>query len=451
MPPRPAFPTPEPEKRLPLGGALRASFLARAVGAAAAFGLHLLLARLAGAEQYGTYSYVLAWLGIAVLVAGLGLHLALVRYVAAYRAQAAWALLEGLWRWSRRLVLAAAGSIAAVAALLLWLLRDRLDPSLVATGWIACGALPVGAMFRLNEGRLLGLKRVAAAQLPEGLLRPVIAAGLAALLYALPGRPLGSAAAMGLHLVAILVALAVSLALARSLAPRPPPPEEARYVPAAWMRVSVPLWLQAGLLLVSSRLDVILVGVLAGMTDAGIYAVASRLAELIVFGADASQLAARPDIAEADARNDPQALQRAVTAAAGWATLFAAGACFFLIAGRSLLLGLFGAEFLRGAPVLLILTAGYLVAACTALADSVMNMTGHQAAGARISAAALAVKLPLIWVGVASWGIAGAALASSAAMIIDRLWRWIYVRRELRIEGAVFNGIRRRRSRLRRT
>lgn len=433
-------------RRFPLAGPLGGSLLARIAGTTAAFGLHALLARLAGAEQYGAYSFVLACLGIAVLVAGLGLDLSLVRHVAVYRAQAAWPHLEGLLRWSRRLVLASACLIAAVAAVVLGLARHGLDASLVRTGWIACGVLPLAALVRLNEGRLIGLKHVVLAQLPDGIVRPAIAAGLAALAFGASGRPLSSAAAMGLHLSAVAAAAAAGLALGRRASRQAPPGVEARYDVRAWMRVALPLWAEAGLRLLSGSLDVILVGAFAGMADAGVYAVASRLAELIVFGSHASQAAARPHIAEADAGRDREAVQRAVAAAAAWSTLFAAAACCVLIPARSLLLGLFGAEFAsRGARVLLILAAGHLAAACTALVDSVMNMTGLQSANARITAAVLALKLPLMYVALAHWGITGAAFAAAATMIIGRLWSWTYVRRKLGIDGTVLGRLRGRR------
>lgn len=430
---------PESEARLPLG----ASLLTRVASAGAAFGLHVLLARLAGPDQYGTYSFVLAWLGIAVLVADLGLDLSLVRFVAAYRAQAAWAQLAGLWRWSRRLVLAVACLIGAAAALFLWLARRELDASLVWTGWIACGMLPAAALLRLGEGRLLGLKRVALAQLPEGVVRPAVAAALAIVLFGVSGRALSSPAAMGLHLVAVAVAAGLILALGRRAAPPVPSDIEPRYDRRSWVRVSLPLGGEAGLRLLSNSLDVILLGAVAGMAEAGVYTVASRLAELIVFGSHASQMAARPHIAESHARSDPKALQNSVTAAAGWATLFAALACLLLIPARFHAMGLFGAEFVRGAPVLLILAVGHLVAACTALVDSAMTMTGHQLALARITAGVLALKTPLLLVAIPGWGIEGAALATTATTILGRVWGWAYVRRALDLDGTVLGRFRR--------
>ena len=424
---------------------LATSLLTRIAGAAAAFGLHALLARLLGADQYGIYSYVLACLGIAVLLASLGLDLSLVRFVAAYRARGAWPELAGLWRWSRRMVLGAACVTAAVALLSLGFLVRDLDPALARTGWIACGVLPVAALLRLGEARLLGLKRVAEAHLPDGVLRPVVTAGLVALTVGVLGASLSSALAMGLHLVAISGAAALVLVLGRRAFRVVPPDVEARYEAGPWMRVSLPLWGEAGLRVLSNRLDVILVGALLGMAEAGVFAVASRLAELIVFGAHASQVAARPHIAESHARSDTRAVRKAVTVAATWATVFAAGVGLILMAARVPVLEVFGAEFVAGAGVLVILATANLVAASTALVDSVLVMTGHERVNVRITAVILALKLPLMWMAIASWGVEGAALAVVATTVLGRLWGWAYVRRRLGVDGTVLGWLHRRR------
>ena len=415
---------------------LATSLLTRIAGAGAAFGLHALLARLLGADQYGIYSYVLACVGIAVLLASLGLDLSLVRFVAAYRARAAWPELAGLWRWSWRVVLGAACVIGVVALLSLGFLGRGLDPALARTGWIACGVLPAAALLRLGEARLLGLKRVAEAQLPDGVLRPAFTAGLVAVTGVL-GASLSGSLAMGLHLLAISGAAAVVLVLGRRAFQIVPRDVEARYAVGTWMRVSLPLWGEAGLRVLSNRLDIILVGALLGMAEAGVFSVATRLAELIVFGAHASQVAARPHIAESHARSDTRGIQGVVGLAAAWATLFAIGVGLVLISGRVPVLEVFGAEFVAGAAVLVILATANLVAASTALVDSVLVMTGHELVNARITAVVLALKLPLMWMAIVSWGIEGAALAVAVATILGRLWGWAYVRRRLGVDGSV--------------
>ena len=422
---------------LPLAGALSGSLAARIAAAGAAFGLHALLARLAGAEQYGAYSYVLTWLGVMAMVVTLGLDLSLVKYVAAYRARAAWPLLRGLVRWSHRLVLGLA-CLPGLAGALLAALGTGLPRTLPAsTVAIGCIALPVVALLRLGEARLAGLGRVVLAQLPDGILRPALTAGMAALVFWLPGRPLGSADAMALHLSALAAAAAIAVALARRRH-EPPAPAEVRYDTRAWMRASLPLWGESGMRLLAASLDVILVGALVGMAEAGVYGIANRLAELIAFGTHAGQTTARPRIAAAWTRGDRPALQRAATAASTWATVFAVVTCCALIPARSILLRQFGEEFVRGGGVLVILAAGHLLSACTAVVHAVMNMTVHQRANMRITAVMLGAKVALSYPAIIWGGMTGAAIASSGVTAFGCLWCWRYVRRVLGIDPTVF-------------
>ncbi len=424
--------------RLPLTGALGSSLVVRIASAAAAFGLHALLARLAGADEYGAYAYALTWLAVLTMAVTLGFDIALVKYVAAYCAQGAWPLLKGLVRWSHRVVLLLAGLLSVAVALAVALLHDRLDAPMAATIWLACLVLPVLALLRLSEARLLGRKRVVLAQLPDGVLRPLLTAGLVAGIFWLADRPLRSADAMGLHLIALSAAAAATLALLRNGRRPPSSGIEPHYDRGAWLRASLPLWMEAGMSLLFRSLDVILLGALVGLTEAGVYAVAQRLAELVTFGNSASQAAVRPYIAASHARGDSGGLQRAVTAASVWATVFAVATCCVLIPARGFLLSQFGDEFAGGGAIVPILAAGYLVNACTAVVHAVMNMTDHQQANMRITAVMLAVKLPLMSLAIGQAGMTGAALASSGVMAAGCLWSWYYVRRTLNIDGTVF-------------
>ena len=181
----------------------------------------------------------------------------------------------------------------------------------------------------------------------------------------------------------------------------------ASYDTGAWLRVSLPLWLDGGLRLLSASLDILLVGAMLGMAEAGVYAIVKRLAELIAFGTNASQAAVRPYIATLHAEGDREAMQRVVTTASSWGTLFAIVTCGALIPARALLLRQFGDEYLPGASALIALSLGYLVNACTAIAHAVMNMTDHQRANMRITAICLALKLPLSVVAISHWGFTG--------------------------------------------
>ena len=329
-----------------LGGSL----LIRLIGAGFAFGLNMLVARLAGAEQYGIYSYVLACLGLLALLATAGMDVATVKYVAAYLATGAWTRLRGLLVWSRRLVLTLAfliGGLGALVAVVTW---DRLGVALASTLAAGCAALPFLALLRLNEARLEGHGRVILAQIPGNILRPAVVAAAAALVTWLPPRSLSAAEAMTLQAVALGAAYVSSALLVRRTCPSPPTGTGVDYAKTEWMHVALPLWTAAVLHVLTARIDTLLVGTLRGMTEAGIYAVANRTTELIVFGANAGQAAVRPYVSAFHAGGRKTELQRTVTTASWAGAAFAAPVCAVLLFWGPEVLGLFGSEFAEGRP-----------------------------------------------------------------------------------------------------
>lgn len=422
-----------------LGGSL----LVRLAGAGTAFGLNMLLARLAGAEQYGIYSYVLAWLGVVALVSTAGMDVASVKYVAAYLATGAWTRLRGLLIWSRRLVLALALLIGAFGALVVGATWDRLGLQLASTFAAGCAALPFLMLLRLNEARLEGHSRVILAQIPGNILRPVVVGAAAVLAFWLPSRSLSAAEGMTLQAVALGAAYVSSALLIRWTCPPPPAGTGVEYAKTEWLRVALPLWAAAALHMLLARIDILLVGTLLGMSEAGIYAVANRTTELIVFGANAGQAAVRPHLSAFHAGGRKSELQRAVTTASRAGAAFALPVCGVLLLCGPEVLGLFGDEFAGGAPAAAILAIGYFFVACTCTVDAVMSMADLQRANMKVVAAALVLKVPLSYAAISRHGLLGAAVVSSTVMVIRYLGNLYVVRRTLAVEASVFGkGVR---------
>ena len=419
-----------------LGGSL----LLRLVGAGLAFGLNMLVARLAGAEQYGIYSYVLAWLGLLALVATAGMDVATVKYVAAYLATGAWTRLRGLLFWSRRLVLTLALLIAGLGALLAEVTSGRLGVQLASTFAAGCAALPFLALLRLNEARLEGHRRVVLAQIPGNILRPAVVAAAATLVFWLPRGSLSAAEAMTLQAVALCAAYALSALLVRRTCPQPPAGTGVDYAKPEWLRVALPLWTAAALHVLLARIDTLLVGTLRGMTEAGMYVVANRTTELIVFGANAGQAAVRPYVSAFHAGGRKSELQRAVTTASRAGAAFALPVCGILLFWGPEVLGLFGNEFAGTAPAAAVLAIGYFFVACTCTVDTVMSMTDLQRANTKVLAASLLLKVPLSYLAVSRHGVMGAAAVSSALMVIRNLGNVYVVRRTLAIETSAFRS-----------
>ena len=87
----------------------------------------VVLARLLGPAEFGTLVYAGAWGSVLANLSTLGFNQLLVREIAIYRNEGAWALIKGIMRFCNRSALAASILMAAIALLIATLLADRPD------------------------------------------------------------------------------------------------------------------------------------------------------------------------------------------------------------------------------------------------------------------------------------------------------------------------------------
>jgi O-antigen/teichoic acid export membrane protein len=121
-----------------------------------------------------------------------------------------------------------------------------------------------------------------------------------------------------------------------------------------------------------------------------------------------------------------------------WPTL-AAGA-FLLIAGK-FILGLFGAGFESGYPLLVLLMLGFLARAATGPTEYLLNMTGNQNIVALVYGVAAAGNIGLNIMMIPAWGTAGAAAATAISVLLSTASLAFVVRRRLGITAFIFAGI----------
>src|ERR1700720_3287154 len=86
--------------RLARGSA--AAFVIYVAGAAMTYCAQLVVARTIGADGYGVYAYVFAWVTVLAYISALGCDVSLLRFVPVYRAAEAWGLLRGVIRYAGR-------------------------------------------------------------------------------------------------------------------------------------------------------------------------------------------------------------------------------------------------------------------------------------------------------------------------------------------------------------
>jgi O-antigen/teichoic acid export membrane protein len=298
--------------------------------------------------------------------------------------------------------------------------------------------VPLLALLDVRSYLLRVFDRVGWALAPMMIVRPLITLlGVGALVVVLP-RAVPPSWAMGATLLSTAVALLlVSFALRRD---RPP---TLAHVPAAerseeWRRAALPLLIMVVIQALLTRSDVMMIGWLAGTTDAGFYAVAAAIAGWVGFALMAMNTIFAPMIAALHARGEPLALQAMVTTAARWTALSALLIGLPLVVLAESVLGIFGDAFVVGATALRILLIGHLISAAAGSVAYIMVMTGHEKQSAIVDGTAAVTQLALLALVIPSFGLEGAAVVVSARTAGWSLVLAILVWKNLKILPGVF-------------
>lgn len=424
-------------KRLAQGSL--SAFAIQGGGAILLLGVEMLLGRWLGAAQFGLYALANAWVAVLGLIAALGFNQALLKFVPVYEAQGAWAELRGILRFSNAWVGLVAGTILIIGlGLLINLKSCCIDPGVVVVFAWALGTLPFFAWASLRQASLRGLGAVGRAFLPEYVMRPLL------LLFCLfqarkLGYTLDAATVLALNFVAVVSTFAIGAWwLYRSL-PRQIKAVAPVYRGREWFGVAMPLLLIIGFNLISNRIDVLWLGWFVSTAEVGIYAAASRIAEIVVFALVSANAIAAPLIARLHAGGEHAELQRLVRLVARG--IFAATlpvALLILFFGRELLT-LFGPEFAEGYIVLAILVGGQLVNALSGPVGYLLTMTGHQRTALRVVGGAALLNLTLNALLIPRFGMLGAAVATAMSLASWNLLMLRAVRQKLDLHPAILS------------
>ena len=402
------------------------SFTANATAVGVAFGSSLVLARALGSEDFGVFTYVVSWLNIAVLVATLGLDAALVRFLPEYAAREDWAGIRGVLGWSRRAALmssvVAAVILAAVGRRIVRSQRIGGGPDGVHRCGIVAAAGARGCQPRLTA-------RISTRRIQPDAARdsaPAAADRRRCRVLAARDTALG-AGGDGAERCCLAGALWVGARWLRQAIPAAAVPAAPRTEGRHWLRVALPMLSVSGMGLLLHETSVIVTGVVAGTTLAGVYAVATRLSRLLAFGMTAGNSIANPLISELYAQQDQRRLQLVTSTASTVSLSVAVVLLVALAVGGPFVLAAFGEAFLAGQSVVLILAAGQLCQRSHRTVAGLLNMTGHQDWYARITMTISTLNVIGNVPAVMWWEIEGAAVVTSTLIAVQNAWAWYAV------------------------
>lgn len=169
------------------------------------------------------------------------------------------------------------------------------------------------------------------------------------------------------------------------------------------------------------RLDIVLVGALAGVPQAAIYAAATRFLVVGQMGNRAISLATQPRLGVALARDDKHAANHLYQIATAWLMLVTWPLYLLFIVFGAILLQVFGKGYDAGVAVLVVLACSMLLATGCGMVDMVLNMAGRTSWNLFNVMLALAVNLGLdLWL-IPIHGVLGAAVGWACAIAVGNL------------------------------
>lgn len=186
------------------------------------------------------------------------------------------------------------------------------------------------------------------------------------------------------------------------------------------------IWVATLLDTAALNLDVVLVGALMSPEASGLFLNAFRTAGLMTLFLFAINQVAAPMVARHFHSGELREAQALVSFTAWAGFLFSLGVFALFVMFGSYVMGLFGAAYVSGAPILLILAVGLMVDAATGPTRIVMMMTGYERAYVVILAATSLIALVAAIVVIPVFGVIGAAIVNALARIVTQctlVWR----------------------------
>ena len=404
----------------------RRSIVGAVISNASTFLVALLIARLSGEALLGAFAILFALRAIIALICGLGMRIAMTKFVAASRARADFAELRGAVRLGVGVTLTAALVAGAALAVLAPVLAEQVfdQPGMTGPLRLVALSLPFAVLQDVTLAGTQGFQSMRAFARIGMILEPSCRLAFAALSLVAGWGLMGLAG--GLLAASMIGGLSGAVALARRVR-RLPPTDPVH----PWRRLSG----FAGVSWVASMatqgilwVDVVLLGALVAAEDVGVYQVATRavMACMIVITPLTASMA--PRIAHYWETRDLDHVSDSYGYVVRWTWRLTVVPLAVVFGAPAAVLACFGPGFSEGVVVILILGGGALVEALAAPSAVLLNQTGHNRLNMLINVGALLGNIALNLALIPAFGIAGAALAWMVTLLVPGLIRITVVR-----------------------
>jgi len=408
------------------GGAV--NFLTKAITVFIGILFSFIITNYYGAEEMGVFSIVNSYFTIAIIVSMMGLHTAILRFIpeqiVKYSLQSAFKLFIQVFK----LVFFMSVIVAITACFLSDFIAVQIfeNKNLVFVFSIAAFFIVIQALGKLSHETIRALKNIKI----YGLLEVSVAVFKITLLGILTYffyQEYNSVYTLFASFVFLFIG---ALYFVFSLF------SKKKYVEATVkissnkeiITVAFPMFLTGVMSVVISQTDIVMLGAMSNVTEVGIYAIAVKLAFLTSFILTSINSIATPKFSELFHAGKMEALTSIAQKSSKLVFWISAPIMIVFIFFGEFLLSIFGDEFVKGYPVLILLALGKFVNGIAGSVGSFLNMTGHQKVFNRIVIIGGLTNILFNFILIPKYGIIGAAIASMLSIILWNLLASLYIK-----------------------
>ena len=376
---------------------------------------------------YGEYAYALSWLVVILAIGKFGLDNSSLRLIPEYDVNSDAMLMQGFILVANLLAFIASLISVIISLALIWFLFEEIWTQygylVILTGSI----VPFFSLLMVNGAILRGMGYILIPQAVVKIMPHLLIITVALIFYNMNNDELlSNEVLISITLSAYVASLVTVLFVYRSKLCKSPLLNR-KYDLRKWASISMPMMLTAIVVQVQSQVDIIIAGMYLSIEDIAIYSVAKKIVGLVVFGLSAVSVVAAPTISKLWFSNSKVELQNYLTVIARLLVATSIPVVIFIYLFGQDMLGLFGSDYKEGYVPLLILVAGQLVSAIVGTVALIMNMTGRHNQLAFIFFLTAISNIVLSLLLTPTFGINGAAAASSIATVATNTCLYFYV------------------------
>jgi O-antigen/teichoic acid export membrane protein len=300
--------------------------------------------------------------------------------------------------------------------------------------------VPVLGVSDVLSGALQSLKRIVGAYLPDQVLAPLGFLGVVALMHFVLDD-LDAIHMLAAMLAAQLFSVLLQSGWLRTALPADYLQAQPAYKVGKWLKTAMPVLFMTMFGIIVYRADLLIVGLLLGRTQAGIYAAVLTTAELIGLFLSAGRAVASPRIAPLQKHGDTAGLQRLMTLLARYAFVPSLLAFIVVVVFGHQALALFGTGFDAGYNALIVLAASQVAKAAFGGPAILLLLTGRQVVVAKVYLVAMVLDVAAQLVLIPWLGLIGAATASLLTVVIAQSVQTVIAARRMGIYTSIFGPL----------